>query len=330
MFVPEAELAKTANFGERRISCAELLRRLDAVAQDYVFEGALVEREQAVLSGHFETVCLRPGLILHSAAVRDLCDVHTHNRLQPGIKILVVTGGLTDVAFGNRRFRLGTGGTEAALVNLAEEERFSRRWQRGREERKISLTLTQEWLAEIGLDETADSGGFLAFARQHLAFMPWAVSARARSLVQRLLQPAVYLPGLQRLYLEAHCVELASEALATLLPPVSTSDRLRPGERRRLQRLTELLTSDEVLGMSVADIARAVHSNPSSLQTLARKAWGRTVFEQLREIRLNKARQALLDGHTVAHAAEVAGYASATNFATAFKRRYGCSPRQCY
>ena len=76
----------------------------------------------------------------------------------------------------------------------------------------------------------------------------------------------------------------------------------------------------------MADIARAVGSNPTSLQALARRAWGCSVFERLRAIRMEKARALLSRGGAVAQAAEVAGYAAASNFATAFRQRYGMSP----
>lgn len=76
----------------------------------------------------------------------------------------------------------------------------------------------------------------------------------------------------------------------------------------------------------MADIARAVGSNPTSLQALARRAWGMSVFERLRTIRLEKARALLLRGGAVAQAAELAGYSAASNFATAFRQHYGVSP----
>jgi AraC-like DNA-binding protein len=52
------------------------------------------------------------------------------------------------------------------------------------------------------------------------------------------------------------------------------------------------------------------------------------VFEHLREGRLQRARQALeRDGVTVGQAALVAGYTSAANFATAYRRRFGTPPK---
>ena len=64
------------------------------------------------------------------------------------------------------------------------------------------------------------------------------------------------------------------------------------------------------------------------LQRQFRAVFGTTVFAYLRECRLLRARRALEhDGVTVGQAAMVAGYTSAANFATAYKRRFGHAPK---
>ncbi|MNW09377.1 DNA-binding transcriptional regulator GadX [compost metagenome] len=56
--------------------------------------------------------------------------------------------------------------------------------------------------------------------------------------------------------------------------------------------------------------------------------YGTTVFDFVRESRLQRARQALeRDGFSVAQAALVAGYNSAANFATAYRKRFGMPPK---
>ncbi|MDR1647090.1 MAG: AraC family transcriptional regulator, partial [Zoogloeaceae bacterium] len=58
--------------------------------------------------------------------------------------------------------------------------------------------------------------------------------------------------------------------------------------------------------------------------------FGMTVFDYERQRRLLRARQALeQEGRSVGEAADIAGYTSAANFATAFKRHFGITPRQC-
>lgn len=310
-----------------------LERSASQIGSDYVFEGACPAADDEVLAGRFNNLRLRPGLILHTAEVRDLYDLSTHCTLkQSGIRIGLLVDGATDVAFGARRVRLGSasggraGRSAGVLVNLCEPTRFSRHWQRDRVERKVTLTLSPEWLEQGGLDGNGASAELQRFARTHLDCRAWTPSPRARELARQILAPDAYLPGLHRLRLECRCLELAAEAFAALVAPWPAGQRLNSAERRHLARLDELLHSDAAAEMSMADIARAVGSNPTTLQALARRAWNTTVFERLRALHMDKARALLAGGASVAEAADAAGYASATNFATAFRQRYGISP----
>ena len=314
------------------ITRAMLERSARQVGSDYVFEGACPSADEAVLAGRFNNLRLRPGLILHTAEVRDLHDLSTHCTLgSAGIRVGLLVDGATDVAFGPRRVPLGAGAETAGrsagvLLNLCEPTRFSRHWQRGRAERKVTLTLAPEWLEQGGLDGHGAGAELQRFARTHLDCRAWTPSPRARELARQILAPDAYLPGLHRLRLECRCLELASEALAALFAPAPGGQWLNAAERRHLVRLDELLHSDAAVAMSMADIACAVGSNPTTLQALARRAWNTTVFERLRALHMAKAHALLAGGASVAEAADAAGYASATNFATAFRQRYGVSP----
>lgn len=312
------------------ITRSALERSARQLGTGYVFEGASPLPDEPVLVGRFNTRCLRPGLILHAAEVRDLHDMRTSHTLNhPGIKIGLVIGGATDITFGHRRFRIGpespdiAGRTQALLLNLTEPTVFSRRWQRNRTERKVTLTLTNEWLGEFSGNDGTDQ-----FTRGHLNCQPWTPSVRALELAQQILAPDAYLAGMHRLRLESRCIELAAEALATLSPCPPPCDGLSVADRRRLVRLEELLNDETCTNLSMEEIARAVGSNPSTLQTLARRIWGTTVFDRLRAIRMKKAHSLLAKGVSVGEAAEVAGYSSPANFATAFRLRYGINPRQ--
>lgn len=302
------------------ITRAQLEASARLFSNDYQFAGRAPAPEQPVLCGHFNSLCLRPGLMLHAAQVRDLCDAHTHNPLRDaGLKIILLLDGATDVAFGPRRLALSA--RQGMLLNLAEPEMFSRRWQRGRHEAKVSLTLTRAWLQDSG----AELGAALAgFAGRHLASQPWTPCPRAQQLARSLLAPSAASAGLRRLHLESQCLELAALALAALTP--TPAPGLNAAERRRLAQLDALLREAPLEGLSMAELARAVASNPTSLQALARRAWGMSVFERLRALRLEQAHALLRQGASVAAAAELAGYSAASNFATAFRRRYGLSP----
>lgn len=79
----------------------------------------------------------------------------------------------------------------------------------------------------------------------------------------------------------------------------------------------------------LAALARAVGSNARRLNEAFRKHAGVTVFDYLREVRMEEARRLLCEtGLEVQAIANELGYGSAANFSTAFRERFGLSPRQ--
>ncbi|PLV54487.1 helix-turn-helix transcriptional regulator [Erwinia sp. B116] len=109
-------------------------------------------------------------------------------------------------------------------------------------------------------------------------------------------------------------------AVASLTPP------LPPGERARLEQVRQLIAASPEQPHTLAELARAAAMSPSSLRSKFRQAYGDSVFNYLRDCRLAQARRYLQQGHSVQQAAWMSGYQHASNFATAFRRRYGVAP----
>ncbi len=129
--------------------------------------------------------------------------------------------------------------------------------------------------------------------------------------------------------------ELVSEAVGALyahpgaaLPTAGEACGLRPREYQRMRELHAFLGSGQGDHLSLDGIARHAGVNANTLQRQFRAVFGTTVFDHLRECRLQRARHALEhDGLTVGQAAVLAGYTSAANFATAYRRRFGMPPK---
>ena len=73
-------------------------------------------------------------------------------------------------------------------------------------------------------------------------------------------------------------------------------------------------------------LAKLACMSPSTLRAKFQAAYRQSVFSWLRERRLEVARQHLAQGWSVQQAAHFVGYRHATNFATAFRERYGVAP----
>jgi len=314
----------------RVVCCGDLHAQAVASGEGYRRLDPALAPEAPVLLGQCRSEVLRPGLSLHCTEVRDLHDLTIQAMQGESLHLALVLDGQVDVSFGSRRLGLdssGQRGAQAAFVVLREPELFVRRARRGNRERKVSISFSRKWLEEAGADGLADEGGRSLF-EQHLAIERWTPSTRAVALAEQLLHPPPQAPVLHRLCLESRVIELAAEALHHLLA-IKPLPSIRPRERRRIASVLELLDSGEADGMSLAEIGRQVGSNVSTLQKQFRAAHGLTVFDYLRRGRLLRARHALeREGRSIVEAAGIAGYTSPANFATAYKRQFGLTPRQ--
>lgn len=281
---------------------------------------------------------LRPGLHLHSDDARETRDLTAQTEIDEGVRIVLLLEGAVDVSYGSQRVALSNarGGASAMMVAVAEPEQFTRRAHRGHYSRRVSLGLGWNWLMQaMGTEGGVPAGAVGGFMRRHLATQRWEVSPRAVAIAEQIVRPPQLEPLLQNIYLESRALELVSEALSTLYhhpsappPPAVAPAALRPREHQRLRELHAFLATGEADGLSLDDIARHAGVNANTLQRQFRVVYGTTVFDYLRECRLLRARQALeRDGLTVGQAAMVAGYTSAANFATAYKRRFGLAPK---
>ena len=87
--------------------------------------------------------------------------------------------------------------------------------------------------------------------------------------------------------------------------------------------LSELLT--------VADMADLVRLSPSAFAHLFRDVTGRSPYQFVKEMRLDRARELLVDGDfTVARISKEVGYASVSHFISEFRGRFGVTPRAYY
>lgn len=331
-----------AVLGERWLRKADLTRTVDLVGGDYSFDGPPLPDDQPVLQGLFHTEELRPGLVVHRTRVTDLADLRTSLLLQPGLKVVLVLDGACDITLGGHHLRLGPGhpsdGRPAqvgALMSLAEPDRFTRHWRLGRQESKVSITLRHDWLDHGGLlDEGPGLDAVRRFREEHLSRQDWQPSQRAQALARQMVHMPALQPFLRRLYLESRAVELVAEALGGLQPATpARADLAAAGaglsvrDHRRLNELRAQLDRCDAALPDLATMARQVGMSMASLQRKFRLLTGQPLVGYVRARRLIQARLALeRDGISIEQAAERAGYTSAANFATAFRRQHGLPP----
>ncbi|MHA3886976.1 helix-turn-helix transcriptional regulator [Stutzerimonas degradans] len=279
--------------------------------------------------GRVGWVQLREGLSLHWSDYQELQDFVAENPVQPRLSFVLFLDGQSEVSYGDLALSFGQADRrqrpQGVALAMTEPVLFRRQARRGRHIRKLVVSLAPEWFDNAG----AEAGSAVRrFLQSHLAPRVWQPSARLLTLAEQMLSPTGYDPLLERLYLESRALDIACEALGSLAEAAPEAG-LRPQEGLRVQRLQELLDSGAADAWTLERIAREMGVNAGTLQRQFRTARGMTIFEYHRARRLLQARQALeREGISVNEAAWRAGYNSPANFATAFKRQFGISPRQ--
>jgi len=80
--------------------------------------------------------------------------------------------------------------------------------------------------------------------------------------------------------------------------------------------------------ITVNDMAEQVNLSPSSFSHLFREVTGRSPYQFLKELRLDRARELLLDGRlSVTDVSRAVGYSSASHFIKEFRSRFGTTLR---
>ena len=151
----------------------------------------------------------------------------------------------------------------------------------------------------------------------------------------RILQLILHCPhqdGIRRLYLEAKALELLALCLTQLTSHCSTaspSGGVTPKDCDALHRAKTLLLQNITNPPSLAELARQAGISERKLQRGFQQMFGTTVFGLLHDHRMEQARQLLeADKMTIEAIANTVGIAHRGYFASAFKRKFGTTPRE--
>lgn len=130
------------------------------------------------------------------------------------------------------------------------------------------------------------------------------------------------------LLLESRALDLLRMALDELNPgTLMYSSPLKPDDVEKIRKVKEYILEKLDDPLTMKDIAEASGLSESKLKSGFKEFYHTTVFDYLRSQRLQRARTQLIETHLdlkiIAHKA---GYRSLSNFSSAFKRMFRCSP----
>jgi AraC-like DNA-binding protein len=285
-----------------------------------------------VANGTFRLIPVRPGLLVHASDACHVRAVSTQVLKPAGLNISVVLNGRWAGAIGGRPIACGGGTPEGFLFSLAEPDLWVRHSQRGVNTRMVNVMVTPEWLDLCGLGEvTEGAAAIVTFCRHHLAAGAWRPSAKTIAYSEQILKPPPGPAFIQQLYVESRAIEIVRDVLGAINgePEAASSTQGTPSDYRRMRGVREWIEANLAQPISLGILARQAGVSIAALQRQFNTVYGTTVFGYLRTRRLRRARELLeCEGKSVSEAAYDAGYKNPANFATAFKRHFGISPKQ--
>ncbi len=144
---------------------------------------------------------------------------------------------------------------------------------------------------------------------------------------EELVRP-IYNGRMAELYREAKVLELLALQLDALAEEPVEQRQLTPREIARVRDAHDRLLADLGQTPGLHDLAASAGLSPKRLNLGFRLLYGRTVFEFLRDARLDAAREMLSERPDLPlkQIAWTVGYAQATNFISAYRRRFGVPP----
>lgn len=150
-------------------------------------------------------------------------------------------------------------------------------------------------------------------------------------MVVRQILDCPYHGPLRRLFLESKTLELITRTMAEYLGPkgmTGNSPMFCPGDMECILKAEDLLAENLEDPPSLNVLARQVGLNKNKLNQGFRQVFGTSVFDHLRILRLERARQLLLTRQeNVTEVALKVGYRHHCNFTRAFKKHFGTTPQ---
>jgi AraC-like DNA-binding protein len=253
-------------------------------------------------------------------------SLNSESIVRPGILISLVLKGLGRGGPWGESARLHYSDNTLVALALRQPTRWWGQIPRGTHIQAVGLAFPFPSLEYLNLQK--DFENLFSAAESDVVTVMTKAGPRLQAIAAEMLSPPLN-GSLRKLLLQAHAVEVLAYAMSALAGGhVFPAGHI--GDRMRLQSLCNVVKANLQRNWSLAELAKEAGLSKRTLNAKFRMAFGMTVFDYLKQQRLEFARDALVhQGLTVAQAAYCVGYESPANFATAFRRYYGIAPSAC-
>lgn len=247
----------------------------------------------------------------------------------PGLKLVLVLKGKLQYTFPGQQ-QIAVAGPSVHLSLSDRPFQLEHRFHRHQAVEYVAIRLPEDTLeAALGVEPERLARGWRNSGPDAPFLMNHTADTVTQALARQLLLCPLHGP-LRTLYLTGKAMELTATTLSALNAPTPAAQALELPLRQRecLRHARDILHAQFQQPPDLDSLARQVGLSITMLTRGFRKMFGCSVYEYLRQLRLEQAYQLLASGTcSVSQAAWRSGYTDA-HFSRAFQKRYGVSPRQ--
>ncbi|MDV2078556.1 helix-turn-helix transcriptional regulator [Marinobacter xestospongiae] len=332
---PDTTTDRASEILSKRVVLAEMVerdQRQKIVARNLPYGRVLA-------TGRFLSETTPSGLGIQAGYSEEQADAHVVATIQPCLTLTVLLCGEVHFGYDSEEFVLRAPrggrqlGQQALAVNLRRLTTFRREIRRSEQPLgKVHIQAGPDWFLRGKGDSDMRQRLSNRLLGRHLARHYWQPSRRVLTLCEQILALREEGDALHRnLQVESLALQVMGHFIEDVLrAPDGTDTATAQPPSRRGEPLAAALAFIEAhlhRELRLEEIARASAMSVSTLQRRFKQETGITVFDYIRNRRLDKVRDGLrMDRLSISEAAYMAGYNHPSNFITAFKRRFGVTP----
>ncbi|WP_075602706.1 helix-turn-helix domain-containing protein [Saccharicrinis aurantiacus] len=216
------------------------------------------------------------------------------------------------------------------IVFYSAQSTLNSIWLKDIECSMVYMSFNEDWITEI--ENTLRFPkviGIMLAERPNPTFHVPLTSDIRYCLRQMLYLPKDVQGDFEFPYLYTKSVDLFTQAAsATMLRASQQLEKnaIHPQDLNLLEQVKIQLINMYQEPPTLSELVDATGMSKSKLQRLFQKAYGTSVYQFIKNVRLDKAMELLMQGNSVSEAGYDVGYSSIPNFSSAFKERFSLNP----
>lgn len=278
------------------------------------------QSDSKMLEGHFSYEVIEDGLSIHYGEFTELQSMTMTEKLPAGLSFNLLFHGSVSFELAGKPHRLHSENLEAccALFTLNRCETLQRHLSAGMEIKKLNLFVEYQWLkARCQTDQQLAHIDRLF--EDHATVRMYPPTPNLIELAHRLIQCSHRSDLSRDLIIEGAVLQLLSACI---------DEAAKPTPSHLCQQILTLINhEDPRQPLTLKAIANQLNLSVSTLQRRFKTEAGMTVIDFSRNLRLERAKQALInDRISIGEAAFMAGYRHSSNFIAAFTKHFATPP----